>query len=356
MREVHIPIPERTCRVVVRKRLGEAVDGEDSAVSPAFRAAVDQAVRRALHADAKEQATAWSALWSAHRIGRRQARQRIEEVELACSGPDDGVALSRQLEQALGHEAVAIVPGRTFSGVPTDAAPLAARWGKFNFGPPSLWCFRGRPVAKEQCQSVDPRPTPPLVCPACGHHGPPHWKCIGYPSEELSDLLEALEAHWGDSELDLLGCIPPKGRYTPANCGSCGTDLLPASGTVEEIASDILGGRVVPVSGFNKVFELADGGGQVWVGHSKLLNGVASFVLHPSMLRQLGKSGLLALQMDGGAVLFTEVAPLLEATAARETGRPRLRVPLNGPLVAGGRCDGAHIPLRSVFWAPSGVA
>lgn len=361
MRTVHIPIPQQTARLVVRKPRSEHMiadeltNGRRDSASDAFSDRLVHACQAALDADAANQKTPWSVLWFAHRVRGWYGFKRAEEVEFACSGPDGGVALRDHLVHALNTEPVDLAVGKPSAGMPSDAFPSAARWGEFTFGPAKLRRFGGLLVAMKGTEAPDPRPTPPLVCPSCGHMGSPVWKVIGYPDSQLLRLEEALTAHWGSSEMDFLGCIPPESPYGPASCRACNIDLFPATETPEAIAEYVLQREPLLEPGFNKVYAGKNRtGAAVWVGRSKLINGVASFVLHPSMLQYLHSLdwGLLALQMESGAVLFTDVGPLIAATSARERGRPRLRVPLHDPLARSGRCDGHRISLRAGWWQP----
>jgi hypothetical protein len=357
VRTIHIPAPTHTARLIVRKRLDQhltgdrLVSGQRGSASRAFSDTLVRAAREATDADARAADTPWSVLWFTHRAGPWFGLERTEEVELACSGPDDGLGLRDRLADALAGEAVDVALLPPSPSVLGDAFPAVARWGRFTFGP-KLGSFEGRCVVVAGVEEVEPQSTPPLRCPSCGAVGVPQWEIVGYPSRELEELLVALD-EVGICDLALLGCIPPLEPRGPASCANCDQDLFPASETPDEIADRVLDVEGVRVAdGFRRLYMSDDRPDSVvWVGSARAVGGVAVFALCRSTLDRLEEDGgLLALRVEGGAVLFADAEDVLAAAAPRECGRARLRVPVAEPLERGARVDGGYVPLRARPW------
>jgi len=345
----------------VRKRLDQhltadqLVAGRRGSASRAFNEVLLRATRGALEAEARAEETPWSVLWFTHRIGPWFGLERAEEVEFACSGPDDGTALRDRLAEVLAGAPVELTSLPPAPGVPADAFPAVARWRRFTFGP-KLGSFAGRCVVVEDVEEVVPRSTPPLLCPSCGVRGVPQWEIVGYPTPELEELMVALEG-LGIRDLALLGCIPPLEPRGPASCAACDQDLFPASEAPEETAERVLDvDEVRVVDGFKRLYVSSERAGSVvWVGSARPVGRAADFPLCRSTLDRLHEAGgLLALRVEGGAVLFADAADVVAAAPPREHGRWRLRVSVAEPLARGARVDRRAVPLRPRPWRRSG--
>ena len=357
MRTIHIPAPTHTARLIVCKRpdqhltADQLVAGRRGSASRAFGELVLRAARQATDMDARSAGTPWSVLWITHRAGPWLGLERTEEIEFACSGPDDGVGLRDRLLDALADAAVDVTPLPPAPGTPPDAFPAVARWGRSTFGP-KLGSFDGRCVVVDGIDGVLPQPTPPLRCPSCGVVGIPQWEIVGFPSAELEELLVALEEA-GICDIALLGCIPPEEPGGPASCAVCDQDLFPASEAPDEIAARVLDVEDVEVAGgFKRLYVSAEQpGASVWVGSARPVGGVAVFPLCRSTLDRLERDGgVLALRVEGGPVLFADVEEVLAVATRRARGRTRVRVPVSEPLKRGARVDGRVVPLRLRPW------
>lgn len=185
----------------------------------------------------------------------------------------------------------------------------------------------------------------------------PQWEIVGYPSQDLEDLIAALD-DIGIRDLTLMGCIPSLEPRGPAACANCDQDLFPGSDTPHEVAEKVLDVEEVLVpDGFKRLYVSDERSGPpVWVGSARPVRGVAEFFLCYSTLVRLAKDGgLLALRVEGGAVLFADVEAVLTAAHRRERGRTHLRVPVEEPAARGARVDGGGVPLRLRPWRLPGA-
>ena len=358
MRTIHIPPPGDTARLIVRKRrdqhmtADQLVRGRRGSASDVFGKAVIKVARDSVGADAQTAETPWSVLWITHRAGPWYGFEREEEVEFALDGPDGGIRLRDRLHDAFMEEPVDVVAVPPAAGLPADAFPAAARWGRFTFGP-RLGEFSGRCVIDPGCEGVEPQSTPALLCPTCGQVGVPQWEMVGYPTPGLEALIKALD-EIGICDLVLAGCLMPERPRGPAVCEHCDQDLFRASEEPQEIADRVFDADDPAVeSGFNRLYVAPDQPGTaIFVGSAKPRWGTVAFPLSLSTLRELGATecGLLALRAEGGAVVFADIEDVIAVMKPRERGRPRLRVPVLEPVGQGARIDGRRVAVRLLPW------
>jgi hypothetical protein len=267
MREVHVPTRclARSLNLQVHQGAWDRFrEWTQADARPGIEVEMDRLVERLREAQAHEYARAdelgWAVLWAGTALRETPDGGVVADVRIVCVDETEGERLVACVLGCLEQTDVVTSDASRLTEIPEGTAPVYARMGPWSFGrqPDALDAdLVGKPGVS-RVEIIRHWDHPPLTCPICGAVSRPRSRINGYPSRSGLLAVELEEAAYGTCCHD--------GPLAPAECGECGTGMVPGTVSGSEAVAVVQGYQAQPrpETGFRRVWTPDQGGPAIW--------------------------------------------------------------------------------------------